>query len=81
MRYLVRTYPALIPLISPSYQVPSRFLFLLYGIAEVSRTYSYSLHIRQIDHTYSRIPGKSALVGVSINRHELIYGNTNKAGY
>jgi hypothetical protein len=52
MRYLVRTYPALIPLISPSYQVPSRFLFLLYGIAEVSRTYSYS---SLIGHLYQSI--------------------------
>jgi len=34
MRNLVRTYPGLIPLIAPSYQVPSRFLFLRYGIAE-----------------------------------------------
>src|SRR5258708_31492953 len=54
MRYLVRTYPALIPLIVPSYRVSSRFLFLLYGIAEVSTVYSYSSFIGQLDHTYSR---------------------------
>jgi hypothetical protein len=56
MRYLVRTYPALIPLISPSYQVPSRFLFLLYGIAEVSRMYSYSSLIGQL------FPGKNEVL-------------------
>ncbi|SRR5258706_2057791 len=54
MRYLVRTYPALIPLITPSYWVSSRFLFPVYGIAEVSRMYSYSSLIGQLDHTYSR---------------------------
>jgi len=53
MRYLVRTYPALIPLIIPSYRVSSRFLFLLYGIAEVSTVYSYSSLIGQLD----RLPG------------------------
>jgi hypothetical protein len=54
MRYLVRTYPGLIPLITPSYRVFSTFLFPLYGIAEVSRRYSYSSVIAQLDHTYSR---------------------------
>ena len=65
MRYLVRTYPALIPLMTPSYRVSSRFLFLLYGIAEVSRTYSYSSLIGQID---PLIPGKPAFVGLSIDQ-------------
>jgi|SRR5260221_2178096 len=54
MRYLVRTYPALITLITPSYRVSSRFLFPVYGIAEVSRMYSYSSLIGQLDHTYCR---------------------------
>ena len=54
MRYLVRTYPALITLITPSYWVSSRFLFPVYGIAEVSTVYSYSSLIGQLDHTYSR---------------------------
>jgi len=51
MRFLVRIYPGLITLITPSYRVSSRFLFLLYGIAEVSTVYSYSSLIGQLDHT------------------------------
>ena len=47
MRYSVRTYPVLIPLIAPSYRVPSRFLFLLYGIAEELAAFARAQEIRR----------------------------------
>ncbi len=73
MRYLVRTYPGLIPLIIPSYRVSSRFLCLLYGIAEVSRMYSYSSLIGQLDHTYSRGEMKFGLTFAGNQQKKVTY--------
>src|SRR5258708_32967556 len=73
MKYLVRTYPALIPLIVPSYRVSSRFLSLLYGIAEVSTVYSYSSLIGQLDHAYSRKKIKFGLTFAGNQQKKVAY--------